>query len=308
MAIVSSKIFTAEVNEQFVLSKCDYFTDVHIWPLHSKLDPRPWLDNFTPDEKEYAVYLLNAVLYFPGEFIDQMFKSAFHALSRLVISPARAFSAVQKDWRDFVNRVLITSVTGEQPSITDSGLSFARKAKQFLGIPESRILANDLVLEELQKKPRPVVFVDDFVGSGNQFNETWEREYSLSNLTTASFKEIAKNQSDQFFYTPLICTEYGFARIRAKCPEVIVDPAHTISDKYNVFDDNSLIWPQHLQSGAKKFIQNASERAGIDVSVPSNWMGFHRLGLTVAFADAIPDATLPLFSWDKNGWNPLIRS
>src|SRR5947208_14205280 len=46
--------------------------------------------------------------------------------------------ALPISWRAFVDSVIVTRVTGEIPSDTDSGYTFARKARQLLGIPEER--------------------------------------------------------------------------------------------------------------------------------------------------------------------------
>lgn len=303
------RISTAEVTEQFVLSKCDYLVEVQMWALRQKLDPRRWLSNFNVSEKEHAVHLLNAFLYFGEVVIDELFIAAFHGLSRVVIKPeSSSYLKIQADWREFFDKAIITHVTGETPSITDSGIAFSRKAKKLLNINEDRILPNEEALLEVIKSPRPVVFVDDFVGSGNQFIETWTRLVELPNSISTSFEQIANLNTNSFFYTPLICTEYGLNNIKAENIDAFVLPAHIISNRYNVFAPDSLIWTPALQPTASEFIKNASSRAGINVNDdPNDWMGFHQLGLTIAFADSAPDATLPLFTWDKNGWHPLIK-
>jgi hypothetical protein len=200
-------------------------------------------------------------------------------------------------------------VSGEEPHISDSGVSFTRRAKQLLGIDETRTLTNEETLKELSENgPRPVVFVDDFVGSGNQFITTWQRSIPLSSSLSVSFEKLAGVRGNTFFYTPLVCTEYGYDRVMIECPGVVLRPAHMISNRYSAFAPDSLIWPAHLQPTATDFIKAASDRAGIPTNgAPDDWQGFHRLGLAIAFPDSVPDATLPIFSWEKNGWKPLLR-
>jgi hypothetical protein len=305
----SPRITAAEVNRDFVLSKCSYFVDVKIWPLRKSIDPELWLENFGAEEMDHAIHLLNGFLYFPDEFIEEMFKTAFQGLSTIVVSERDSFLAVQTAWREFVDKVIITNVTGETPNISDSGISFTRRAKQLLNISEQRTLSNEETLKELLNHgPRPVVFVDDFVGSGNQFIETWERSVRISSSMQISFKKLASVRGNRFFYTPLVCTQYGFERIKNRCPEAILKPAHLISDRYNVFAPDSLIWPAHLQPTASDFIKEASKRAGIPTEgALDEWQGFHRLGLALAFADSVPDASLPIFTVATNSWKPLIR-
>jgi hypothetical protein len=57
-------------------------------------------------------------------------------------------------------------------------------------------------------------------------------------------------------------------------------------------------------------VKAVSARIGIPDSggaVVNDWQGFHCLGLSLAFYDSVPDATLPIFYWEENGWNPLIK-
>ena len=69
-----------------------------------------------------------------------------------------------------------------------------------------------------------------------------------------------------------------------------------------------VIWPEHLKYSGPSFIQNISQRIGVpDDEGPDDFRGFHRLGLAIAFAHSTPDATLPIFRWEGNGWFPLAR-
>lgn len=156
--------------------KCDYFVDVHLWPLKQVLNPEGWLKNFTEAELPYAGALLNAFLYFSELLVDTIYRSAFDDLVHHLRSASDTAFAVDTKWRAFQERVILTYSTGEIPNPTDSGYLFARKARQILGIPEERIVPPEQALELMAQEDRPIVFVDDFVGTGNQFVETWTRE------------------------------------------------------------------------------------------------------------------------------------
>jgi len=300
----------ALVHSEFVLTKCDYFVDVQLWPLKADLNPQAWLENFISAELPHATQLLNAFLYFSERMVDEMFVAAFQALSHAVTDPSAPFLAVQNAWRAFVDAALFTHVTGEVPSTTDSGFAFARRARQLLQIPEERILTpRDVLMALLAGPPRPVVFVDDFVGSGNQFIETWERITSVSHTLSLSFKTIAESRrGDRFFYCPAFCTEHGLSEIKRRCPPVVVSAAHVLPARYSVLAHDSLIWPPDLLPSATDFVRVASLRAGIPDANGGvdDWRGYHQLGLALAFGRSIPDATIPLFYWERNGWKPLM--
>jgi len=156
---------------------------------------------------------------------------------------------------------------------------------------------------------RTVIFVDDFVGSGNQFVQTWRRPIRTPGGTDISFAKLSTVARHRFIYCPLLCTKLGLNLIQKECPMVIVVPAHLIPPRYSALARDSVIWPPHLLSQGADFIRRCSAAAGIPDSPGSveDWRGFAGLGLTMAFAHSVPDATLPLFYWEKNGWAPLIR-
>jgi hypothetical protein len=73
-----------EVTKSYLLSKCEYFTDVQLWPITNELNANLWLSNFSDDEMGHAVQLLNSFMYFSERLCNAMFKAAFQTLSELL--------------------------------------------------------------------------------------------------------------------------------------------------------------------------------------------------------------------------------
>ena len=275
-----------------VIEKCDYFSDIAIWPKKTVVDPELWLSNFQDHEERHALYLLNAFMYFSTDLVDQIFNTSIRTIGR---------SMTGTQWKEFLDGVLVTLVTGEVPRVTDSGYGYTRKARS-LGIPESRILTHEQVFSQILAGFKgSVVFVDDFVGSGNQFVETWNR---TPPNRFESFRALAAGSEAEFYYCPAFCTQLGLNEINKKCPEVTVSPGVLIPDNYGALAHDSIIWPSQLVSTAEDFLHSASMRAGIPESC---WRGFWSLSLTIALEDSVPDATLPILYWEENGWHPLMR-
>jgi hypothetical protein len=297
-------------DREFVLTKCDYFVDVQVWPRATAVSPLPWLANFTEAELPYAIHLLDAFLFFSDELTDALLRGAFDDLSRRVTDLDASLARSEAQWDDFLSSVLITFPTGEHPNVTDSGLAFARKARQVLEIPEARIMSPEEVLGFVDRVgPRPVVFLDDFLGTGNQFMATWRRTYATS-PTFASFADAAAGGSVTVYYTPILASQMGVETIRLNAPRACVAPAHILPLEYSALHDESLLWPPAERDAARAAIRSASARAGIPDTngySPHDWQGFGRLGLAVAFEHGVPDASLPLFYWNQNGWHPLVR-
>ena len=287
-----------DLTREILLGKCEYFSSIGIWPKKDVLDPELWLRNFLPDEVDHALYLLNAFMYFSTALVDQIFSTSIRTIGRLMTG---------NQWAYFLGNVIVTLVTGEEPNLTDSGHVFARKARS-LGIPQERIMSPEEAFNQIQRGFNgAVVFVDDFVGSGSQFTETWYRTFRTQ---YESFSALASASQAKFYYCPAFCTQFGLNRIKCACQEVTLNPGVLIPDNYGALDPHSIVWPSHLRSTAEDFLRSPSARAGIPDTggtKPDDWRGFASLGLTIAIEDSVPDATLPIIYWDKSDWRPLMR-
>ena len=303
----SSRLPAKAVSEPFVLSKLQFLMDIGIWPGRDRLDYHGWLRNFHTIEKPFALNMLNVFLYYNESLVDALFRRAVNQLSAAVTQNAHTLSAATHQWRQFLQTMCVTYVEGEQPNPTDSGLLFARKARQILGIAEEQIGDPKKVVYALLKgRASTILLLDDFIGSGQQTVTTWFREHSFEAEGTHSFARASTN-GVKVFYVPLLATTYGLEAISRDCPRLSVHPAHVLNCQYSLTDPDSVLWPLELQSDAATILYSASLRAGIVHEYGECWSGFHKLALPVAFSHSIPDATLPLFYWDKNGWTPLIR-
>ena len=153
-----------------------------------------------------------------------------------------------------------------------------------------------------------MIFVDDFVGSGIQFVTTWNRPYSLSGGVTHSFKSIAAIRTSQVYYSTVLATSAGASFIRSQCPSVVLTAAHELDPRYSLLHPECVFWPESLRPTALEFLRIASRRGGMpdtDGTDVDDWQGFHKLGLGLAFEHGIPDATIAMLRWNKNGWQPL---
>ena len=146
------------LTKEFILSKCDYFVNVQLWPIKSIIKPALWLSNFQEDEMEHATHLLNSFLYFSDQLVDTMFASGFQMLSNIIRKRGDSLLAARTTWSSFFDNIIITHVTGENPNSSDSGYSFVRRARQKLGINESHLLGQaDCIRLLIDKGPRPVI-------------------------------------------------------------------------------------------------------------------------------------------------------
>jgi hypothetical protein len=183
------------LDQALVLEKCKNSLDFQLWPIEMEAQIEPWLSNFRPEELEHAYHLLNSFLFFSERMVKHLFLSAVNNLSSRIRKPGRTMSGERSAWRSLFDSALITQVTGETPSPADSGYLFARYARDFLGFDESQIVSNEDALRVLVSgNPRPIIFVDDFAGSGQQFVRMWMREYQIGMINRISFARYASTR------------------------------------------------------------------------------------------------------------------
>jgi len=306
MPTVAFPTVPSDLDRDLVLSKCAYFTKVGLWPLPlTGVDPAAWLDNFTAGEMRHAAYLLNAFLFFPGHVVDQIFVSACRDVLRAA-TEGEDSAALPNAWRHFLDAVVVTAVRGERPAPTDSGALFTRRARGLLGIPTGRILEQAEAVAHAHRHGGDLLLVDDFVGTANQFCETFKREFPVDG-SQVSFASIAQVGNVRYFYAPIVATARGCSRILAECAATTTCAGHVLPDRYGALHPESLIWPNDLIATASDFVHTASQRAGIPDAPgsPNHWEGFGGLALVLAFDHGTPDATLPLIWWQAGGWTPL---
>ncbi len=294
------------IDERQVIEACDRLVDFAAWP-RNKVDYRGWLDNFSLADRSLAVFMLSRFTFLSHQFVDHLFSTAFQTVSNTLGRSGEPFTARRTAWRQFCDEVIVVPVLGENPNPSDSGWGFARKARQLLGISEDRLMSPTASIAAMVQDPtRPVVFVDDFVGSGAQFLRTWRRLYP-SVFGPRSFASLS--HQGPIHYCNVMMTEYGRSRIVTEAPSVSLATGNLIPRNHNFACMASAMWPKGLNLRGAALIRRIGAQLGFTESDGSlrDWRGFHRLGLGIAFEDSVPDANLPLFFSDANGWRPLVR-
>jgi hypothetical protein len=196
--MVTWSVQNIEQLRQALLSKCDGFVDVQIWPPSYTLDPQGWLSNFREEELPFALALLDSFVYFSEPMVDRLLEEAFtKVISQHVRMVPGGRVSVER------NRVCFTHVTGPIPRVTDSGQLIARKVRQVLRVPETDILSpRDTVRGLLASRYDTVVIVDDLLGSGDQFFSTWVELHDFGALAS-SFEELSGSDVT-FYFMPLV--------------------------------------------------------------------------------------------------------
>lgn len=286
----------------------DYFRDVQACPLSDKFNYKGWLNNFVDKyDKELASLIIDFFNYYPENMVDQMLRTS---VGRAGYELSKHFS----DWKheDFKNRCYYSFIPGEDQNTSDSGYLFTRKLKNALKIPEERFIDyRDLhSFLESCKVPIPIIFVDDFVGSGQQCYRAWC--INMGGFNNLTLKQISLTYNHKFIYSPLIINQKGFDLLKNYCDGLILTPAHIINEEYNLFNQNCICWKgekKYFEDGVNLILKKSKELGipSTDGKSVNDEMGFNKQGLAIAFEHGAPDAIPAIFYWETENWAPLIN-
>lgn len=288
--------------------KSTFFRDLQIWPLSDTLNYKGWLNNFLEEEeKEIACQILDFFIFYPRNMINEM-------LRKVIGHVGYIFKSHFPDWKyeDFKDKCLYSFIPGETINPTDSGHTYVRKLRNSLDIPENRIVDNNLLYQILDSYTNlPIIFVDDFVGSGAQCDKAWNE--NRGGIHRYSLKDMSLRYGHKFVYAPLVVNHIGYERIKRKCLGLELVTNHILDDQYNLFKPECICWKEDsdLYRKGVELILRKSREQGIPFTDGKSVLdvrGFGEQGLALAFDDdGVPDAIPPIFYWCSDTWTPLIK-
>jgi hypothetical protein len=291
-----------------VLDKCAGFQRSGLWPPEGegRIRPRAWIHNFDEVDRPIAAVLLDHFTFFSAQAVHQLLISSFRVLRGTFATDHAGTRGL-----DGLPRAIFTSVEGESPNVTDSGNYFCRMLRQLIGIDEQQFLEPAQALSAVARGGS-VVFVDDFLGSGEQFLKTWHRQHLSS--SPKSFAEADAAGLVTPSYLTLVATSSGLERLRRTVPSVRIVKSHCVGSESGIKKlPRYRLQPDIPDLHAK--IDDLLDRYAAKLNLPPYMTtgtypkyGFANLGLTLAFDHSTPDSTLPIF-WAPAGlaWTPLVR-
>ena len=274
----------------------------NIWSglLPHRLDT--WINNFqSPEEQYFAAKVLDALIYRPKSqtisLLQHLFQRTIPDLERwrtissrlLTIYPNMAHADEPHI------RIVPVLVPGEAP--IKSGAIIGRHLRRSLGFRSDWFLDSSRVQENIHKG-NVVIFIDDFLGTGNQFIEFVED----ANLQVSI-------DSGKCVYAPLVAHIHGINRLTKKYTKLPVVTAEKLDESHALFakNDGTLFDEVNSVEVAREFYYSLLKNKAIDASAHER-RGFGYFELVYAFEDAVPDNSLPILWWSQSrDWQPLFN-
>ena len=275
----------------------DRSRDLIAYNIWSGLPPHQldtWINNFrSPEEQYFAAKVLDALIYRPKSqtiaLLQHLFQRTIPDLerSRKICPPLMNIYPNMKRASEPHVRIVPVLVPGEAP--IKSGTIVGRHLRRSLRFRSDWFLDSSRIQENI-RKGNVVVFIDDFLGTGNQFIE---------------FVEDANLQipidSGMCVYTPLVAHMDGIHRLTQKYRNLSVVAAETLDQAHALFgkSDGILFDEVNTVEVARDFYYSLLKNRAIDANAHER-RGFGYFELVYAFEDAVPDNSLPILWWSQS--------
>jgi hypothetical protein len=301
-----SNVFTVPLHGQIyydsIKERCYNLIDLNIWDGIDKNQLRQWLNNFSTEEERYFAACVLDCLIFRSE---QQTESLFFQLFEKEIPNLIRKKNLQID-ANLISRlrqtadpmVRLVSVMRQEDSPIKSASIVARIFKRAHQLNQKYIIKPIEIEAAFRAGVREFIFVDDFLGTGDQFNEVLyqvRHEFKYESLLTQCC----------VVYAPLVAHFKGVKEVQDVCPYIHIVHAELLDDSNSLFnqcfdDGNNGI------NAARTFYLDMLKKKGFNL-LNDREFGYGNLELTFAFNHAIPDNSLGILHFSENNWIPLIK-
>lgn len=204
-----------------------------IWEGIDELSLNRWLTNFNTDESQYmAACMLDALTYRSQKMCHSMMRKI---LSETVPNYCREtgldeFTTIS-DWkrliRDGSQLVRFTPVSISDGRVKSSSV-VVRNFIEANDIPQRSVQQTENLERAIGNGTKLIVFLDDFAGSGHQFNKFFKQK---------ELDQLAGKV--KFIYTPLAAHTAAIERIESRYPYIKVEPVEILNEQNEFFSECS---------------------------------------------------------------------
>lgn len=260
-----------------------------------------WLNNFQKDdEKLLSALIIYRLIYRNKKPMLSMYNHIIQAILPSILEKLALYNETSID--SFINKIetnpwglnfRFSTITEVDASPSKSGAQLLREFKRD-GPFHEKMLFSISNLPVIDPKIKALVFFDDFMGTGEQF------DIMLENIKD-------KINDIQIIYCPLAAHADGIAFIEKKYPSIILAPVEILDDNYNFF--NKAHMPKLLENfdinTLKKTYYSLLAKTKLD---ERKFLGRGEQALTYIFSLSSPNNSLPILTYrdQEINWERLF--
>lgn len=263
------------------------------------------MKNFVSDEDRYlAACILDSLIYRSDEqttaLVQHLFQRPLADLVRVDHCPlGRIEDWLQRLRRDVDPHIRLVAAVKRTDAPHKSAHLVSRLMKRQLAVRPNWVAKPWEIPGHVARGAQVLVFIDDFLGTGRQFEELIE----LENLRWIFSKAYV-------VYAPFVAHEAGINYLKdsTRYPTLRIIAAEVLDRRHQLFDAEACVFDDGVNTPdlAKLHYFDLLNRVGIRLS-DEDRLGYGKLGLTYCFEHAVPDNNLPLL-WHQGNpdWVPLF--
>jgi hypothetical protein len=144
-----------------------------------------------------------------------------------------------------------------------------------------------------------VIFVDDFLGSGDQFVKFFN-QWGFNEVGTSAISLI---------YAPVVAHQFGLNNLTTSLSQVGVECVETLGTSHSFFNEGTWqLFSQGQISGseARNWYLDFGKKRGVKPS-SVNLLGYGELELVFGFSHSTPNSSLPILWHTSAEWQPLLE-
>ncbi len=256
-----------------------------------------WFHQFCGlEERFFAACLLDQIIFRTRKQFEAGLRALFRSnLSGNVFNDRHDLHLIEilKNRRD--PKIRLVPVICESDPPTKSGPLVMRRLQRILHLNQKWMCWPWQATHDIDASGvDTVLFVDDFLGSGNQF---------VTFFNQWKFDEHQTNV--KYFYAPVVAHQQGIDFLATELPNLCVVTAETLGESHGFFSEK--VWARHgiSAAAAKLWYLDFCKSQNIMNSV--NLLGYGDLALTFGFSHSTPNNSLPILWKETATWQSLLE-
>ena len=233
-----------------------------------------WLDQFERAEQPLIIKLLKEFKYYSSKKVNLLLR--------------KLWTMILNDLKTSVDNVWFVPVG----YVAKSGSAIAYFFKKVNNLHIDKFIPINEINSIKVSSETTIVFLDDYIGSGNQASLFWNSEIKR--------KSIDKS-CNSLFYGVLVGLNEGIRKVE-KNTDFKVRAVDVFSEKDLPFSKKSKIFDSRKEKEEiKKIIKKYGEKF-----FPEYPLGYNSLSTLIGFFYSTPNSTFPIFWSKENAWKPLL--
>jgi len=235
---------------------------------------KKWLDQFESAEQPLIIKLLKEFKYYSSKKVNLLLR--------------KLWTMILNDLKIPTDNVWFVPVG----YVAKSGSAIAYFFKKVNNLNIDKFIPIHEINSIKVGSETAIVFLDDYIGSGNQASLFWNSEIKE--------KHIDKS-CNSLFYGVLVGLDEGIRKVETDT-DFKVRAVDVFSEKDLPFSEKSKIFNNRKEKEEiKKIIKKYGEKF-----FPEYPLGYNSLSTLIGFFYSTPNSTIPIFWSKENAWRPLL--